>query len=80
MRSSEQALSHLIFIIIFNPSVSLRLDISPIFSCENTGAKMVTNNTSQTYGYRNPTMKHTVRNRGVHGDRIRHYVGDVVQQ
>ena len=31
---------HLIFIIIFNPSVSLRLDISPIFSRENTGAKM----------------------------------------
>ncbi|MBR6757395.1 MAG: hypothetical protein IKM35_02810 [Bacteroidaceae bacterium] len=25
---------------------------------------METNNTSQTYGYRNPTMKHAVRNRG----------------
>ena len=80
MRSSEHGLSHLIFIIISNPSVSLRLDIAPIFSDENTGAKMVTNNTSQTYGYRNPTMKHAVRNRGVYGDRICHYVGDVVQE
>ena len=64
----------------FNPSVWLRLDVSPIFSHENTGAKIVTNNTSQTYRYRNPTMKYAVRNRGVHGDRICHYVGDVVQE
>ena len=50
MRSSEQGLSHLIFIIIFNPSVSLRLDISPIFSDENTGAKMVTLSASASGG------------------------------
>ena len=80
MRSCEHGLLNLIFIIIFNPSVSQRLDVSPIFSDEKTGAKMITTNTSQTYGYRNPTMKHAVRNRGVYGDRIRHYVGDVVQE
>ncbi|MBR6758737.1 MAG: hypothetical protein IKM35_09760, partial [Bacteroidaceae bacterium] len=32
-----------------------------------------------TYGYRNPSMKHAVRNRVVQGDRIHHYVGDAVQ-
>ncbi|MBR6757546.1 MAG: hypothetical protein IKM35_03635 [Bacteroidaceae bacterium] len=41
---------------------------------------MITNITSQTYRYRNPMMKHAVRNRGVQGDRICHYVGDVVQE
>ena len=48
MHSSERGLSISLF--FFNPSVSLWLDVSPIFSHENTGAKMVTLSASASGG------------------------------